>query len=124
MNLLTLPFGLVERALDDLSAIADAARRLGSLETNLVGALTRMERQLEGLRTDIAPIRELAAVRRGIERLDEDMHAVRGSVDDLEPLIREVNERLGRLDERIETLREDLSPLGELADKLPGVGRH
>jgi hypothetical protein len=51
------------------------------------------------------------------------MHAVRSSVDDLEPLIREVNQRLGGLDQRIEMLREDLSPLGELADKIPGVGR-
>ena len=48
---------------------------------------------------------------------------MRESVDDLEPLIREVNDRLGRLDERIEALRGDLSPLGDLADKLPGVRR-
>jgi hypothetical protein len=44
------------------------------------------------------------------------MHAVRHSVDGLEPLLIQVNERLERL-------REDLAPLGELADKIPGIGR-
>ena len=44
------------------------------------------------------------------------MRAVRESVSDLEPLLREV---IARLD----ALREDLGPLGELADKIPGIGR-
>jgi chromosome segregation ATPase len=191
VNPFALPFTVVERALDDLSAIADAARRLTSLESGVLGALSRVEARLDGLREEMAPIRELSAVRsaveplrgqldalheeigalrgevapiktiedvhaaveplrgqldalheeiaalreeakpiaeisrvrEGIEPLDEDMHAVRHSVDDLEPLIREVNQRLEHLDGRIETLREDLSPLGELADKVPGVGR-
>jgi hypothetical protein len=43
-------------------------------------------------------------------------------VDTLEPLMRQVNTRLGALDKRIETMRQDLSPLGELADKIPGIG--
>jgi chromosome segregation ATPase len=157
VNPLLLPTSLVKRALDDLSEIADAARRLTSLESGVLGGLSRMEAQLDGLRDELAPIRELADVRRaveplhgqldglheeiaalreeakpiaeisrvreGIEPLDEDMHAVRHSVDDLEPLIREVNQRLEQLDSHIETLRDDLSPLGDLADKVPGVGR-
>ena len=36
--------------------------------------------------------------------------------------MREVNTRLGGLDKRLEALHEDLAPLGELADKIPGVG--
>jgi predicted nucleic acid-binding Zn-ribbon protein len=123
VNPLLFPTALVKRALDDLSAIADAAGRLTSLEASVVGALARVEAKLDGLREDIQPIGQLRQVREGIEPLDEDMHAVRESVDDLEPLIREVNERLGRLDERIEALRGDLSPLGDLADKVPGIGR-
>jgi chromosome segregation ATPase len=191
VNPLLLPTSLAKRALDDLSEIADAARRLTSLESGVLGGLSRLEAQLGGLRGDLAPIGELSAmreaveplrgqldalhaemeslrgdvrpirtiedvhgaveplrgqldglhreiaalreeakpiaeiskVREGIEPLDEDMHAVRGSVDGLEPLIREVNQRLEQLDGHIETLREDLSPLGDLADKLPGVGR-
>jgi prefoldin subunit 5 len=157
MNPLMLGPAVVRRALDDLSAIAAAARSLASLEAAVVGGLGRLEAQIEALRAEIAPIRtiedvhaaveplrgqldglreevgalreevrpiaEIRAVREGIEPLDDDMHAVRGSVDDLEPLIREVNQRLGGLDQRIEALREDLSPLGELADKIPGVGR-
>jgi predicted nuclease with TOPRIM domain len=64
----------------------------------------------------VKPISQLEQVREGIEPLDEDMHAVRHSVDGLEPLLIQVNERLERL-------REDLAPLGELADKIPGIGR-
>jgi len=36
--------------------------------------------------------------------------------------MREVNTRLGGLDKRLEALHKDLAPLGELADKVPGVG--
>jgi chromosome segregation ATPase len=150
MNPLTIGPALVGRALDDLSAIADAARGLASLEAAVLGAVARIEVQLAGLRDEVRPIgtiehvnaavqplraqldalheqmvglrdevrpiQEIGEVRKGIEPLDEDMRAVRESVNDLEPLLRQVNERL-------ETLRADLSPLGELADKIPGVGR-
>jgi hypothetical protein len=122
MNPLTFGPALVKRALDDLSAIADAVGRLTTLEGAVVGGLHRIETRLDALRADVAPISEIRQVREGIEPLDEDMRAVRLSVDDLEPLIREVNERLAGLDQRIETLRGDLAPLGELAEKVPGIG--
>jgi hypothetical protein len=126
MNPLLFPPTLIKRALDDLGAIADAARRLPTLEEQVIGRIDRVEtaallrvdtliEELRGLRAEMAPIQQLAAVRKGIEPLDEDMRAVRDSVDELEPLIREVSDRL-------ESLRQDLGPLGELADKIPGVG--
>ena len=123
MNPLLFPPTLIKRALDDVSAIADAARRLPALEEVVIGRVDRLQRELVALRADMAPIKELRKVREGIEPLDEDMRAVRVSVDDLEPLMVEVNTRLGGLDERIEAMRQDLSPLGELADKVPGIGR-
>jgi predicted nucleic acid-binding Zn-ribbon protein len=158
--LLFLPT-LIKRALDDLSAIADAARRLPGLEEQVLdridtisgkaladlaavrrgiegleremapirelpavraavepldGRMLTMEGQLEALRSEVKPISQLKQVREGIEPLDEDMRAVRLSVDHLEPLIVKLNERL-------EALHRDLAPLGELADKIPGVGR-
>jgi len=88
----------------------------------LQGQLDALHASLEALRDEARPIAEIRHVREGIEPLDEDMRAVRHSVDDLEPLIREVNDRLGQLDARIESMRSDLSPLGELAEKIPGVG--
>ena len=157
MNPLLLGPALIRHALDDLSAIADAARRLTSLEAAVLDGLGRIEGELGGLREELAPIAELpavraaveplrrqldsvdeglgaiqeelrpiadiTAVRKGVEPLDEDMRVIRLSVDELEPLLREVNQRLERLDGRIETMRSDLAPLGELADKVPGVGR-
>jgi chromosome segregation ATPase len=157
MNPLTFGPALIKRVLDDLSTIADAVQRLGTLEDAVIGGLSRIEvrldllreemqpirtiedvnaavqplqgqldelhESLEKLREEVRPIKDIEELRKGIEPLDEDMRAVRVSVDDLEPLMREVNQRLGGLDQRIETLREDLSPLGELAEKVPGVGR-
>jgi chromosome segregation ATPase len=127
MNPLLFPPTLIKRALDDLSAIADAARRLPALEEQVLDRIDRVERhalarvdglteELRALRAEIAPIREITKVREGIDPLDDDMRAVRDSVDGLEPLIRDVNAQL-------EQLRADLGPLGELADKIPGIGR-
>jgi predicted nucleic acid-binding Zn-ribbon protein len=161
MNPLLFPPTLIKRALEDLSAIADAARRLPGLEQQVLdridaisgkalvdlaavrrgveglqremapirelaavraavepldGRMVTMEGQLDALRSEVKPISQLKQVREGIEPLDDDMHAVRDSVAELEPLLIQVNERL-------EKLREDLAPLGELADKIPGIGR-
>ena len=138
MNLSSLfPPTIVGRLLDDLGAVADAARRLPELENEVLKRVDGMQTELQmvrteisavrvgveqlgpkldGLREEVKPIKEISEVRKGIEPLDEDMHAVRHSVDELEPLMRDV---IARLD----ALREELGPLGELADKIPGVGR-
>jgi hypothetical protein len=127
MNPLLFPPTLIKRALDDLSAIADAARRLPGLEQQVVDRidtisgkaladLAEIRKGIDRLRGELAPISQLEQVREGIEPLDEDMRAVRLSVDGLEPLLIQVNERLERL-------HADLAPLGELADKIPGIGR-
>jgi hypothetical protein len=132
MNPLLFPPTLIKRALDDLSAIADAARRLPDLEQQVIERMDRIEgemltradtivAELAALRGEMTPIAELPAIRKGIEPLDDDMRAVRESVDDLEPLTRELITRLGGLDKRLEALREDLAPLGELVGKIPGV---
>src|SRR6188472_1974070 len=120
------PPTLIRRVVDDLSAIADAARRLTELDRELLQRADRTHEtlagiaiavenlsavrqateplpgQLEELRAGIdtanAQLQQLADVRAGIEPLDEDMRAVRHSVDDLEPLMREVNSRLEGLD--------------------------
>jgi hypothetical protein len=126
MNPLLFPPTLIKRALDDLGAIADAARRLPALEEQVIGRIDRVEaagtarvdtliEELRALRAEMAPIRQITEVRDGIAPLDDDMRAVRAAVDGLEPLIRELSERL-------EAMRRDLAPLGELADKIPGVG--
>jgi len=125
MNPLLFPPTLIKRALEDLGAIADAARRLPELEEQVLERMDRIEgealgrvdvliAQLEGLRAEMAPIGQLEQVRDGIAPLDEDMRAVRDSVDGLEPLLRDVVGQLGEL-------RTNLAPLGELADKIPGI---
>ena len=157
MNLSSLfPPTLVGRLLDDIGAIADAARSLPRFEREVTVRLDALQAEvtpvgelpakLDALAEIVAPIQRLAdvqreieamrsllealnlqlqsleAVRAGIEPLDEDMRSVRESVDTLEPLIADVNARLGGLDRRIDELRADLAPLGELAEKIPGIG--
>jgi archaellum component FlaC len=114
MNSLLFPPTLIKRALDDLSAIGDAARRLPALEEQVLDRIDRIERHALARADSLKA--ELERVRAGIDPLDDDMRAVRDSVDGLEPLIRDVNAQL-------EQLRADLGPLGELADKIPGIGR-
>ncbi len=124
MRELLFPPALIMRALDDLSAIAAAARRLTTLEADVLARMDRVERLvLEHLDTIEAELAHLAPMKRGIDPLDDDMRAVRDSVDDLEPLLEQMSTRLGALADRMESLHADLSPLGELADKIPGVGR-
>ena len=81
-----------------------------------IGEITALREGVDELNERILPIQEITEVRKGIEPLDEDMRAVRTSVTQLEPLMREV---IARLD----ALRADLGPLGDLADKIPGIGR-
>jgi hypothetical protein len=107
MNPLLFPPTLIKRALDDLSAIADAARRLPALEQQVLDRIDTISGKA---------LVHLAEIRKGIAPLDDDMRAVRDSVDELEPLLIRANERLERL-------HEELAPLGELADKIPGIGR-
>jgi chromosome segregation ATPase len=128
------PPAIIARALDDLSAIAGAARRLETLEADVLARVDRIETELMrradgltaelgALRAELRPIAELPAVRKGIEPLDDDMRAVRESVDELEPLLEKIDGRLAGLADGIERLHRDLAPLGELADKIPGIGR-
>jgi len=87
------------------------------------GAVAPLSGQMDRLRDEVRPIQQLADVRAGIEPLDEDMHDVRTSIDELEPLVERIGERLGGMDAKLDDMRGDLAPLGELADKVPGVSR-
>jgi chromosome segregation ATPase len=98
----------------EITQVREGVDRL-TAEIAPIAEITQVRERLDELVTLVAPIAEIREVRAGIEPLDEDMHAVRHSVDDLEPLIREVIDRL-------DSLRAELGPLGELADKIPGIG--
>ena len=108
----------------DVVELNEAFARVDALNDQLAALRAEMApiRELAALRAEMAPIRELTAVREGVEPLAEDIRAVRHAVDGLEPLLEQVNTRLGAMAERIQLLRQDLGPLGELADKIPGIG--
>ena len=191
LNPLLFPPALIKRALDDLNAVGDAARRVGGIELALLsrldGLATQVERlreemeplkqlstvrshleamrtavepvaprlallrdelrpiqemsavrshleavraavepldeKLNQLREEIEPIQQLADVRAGIEPLDDDMRQVRESIDEIEPLVKEIGSLIGGLDEKLGRMSGDLAPVGELAEKMPGIRR-
>jgi chromosome segregation ATPase len=191
MNLLLFPPALIKRALDDLNAVGDAARRVDGIERSLLrrldelaaqveplhedmdplkqlsgvrsqlqavhtavepvvprldllrdelrpiqelsavrshleavrAAVEPLDEKLDQLREEIKPIQQLADVRAGIEPLDDDMRQVRQSIDEIEPLVKGVGSRIRGVDEKLARMSGDLAPVGELAEKMPGVKR-
>ena len=191
MNLLLFPPALIKRALDDLNAIADAARRVDGIERALLrrleelaalverlredmgplkqlsgvrsqlqavhtavepvvprldllrdemrpiqemsavrshleavrAAVEPLDEKLDQLREEVKPIQQLAEVRAGIEPLDEDMRQVRESIDEIEPLVKGIGSLIGGIDDKLARMSGDLAPVGDLAEKMPGVKR-
>lgn len=123
LNPLLLPPALIKRALDDLHSIGDAARRLTSIERAMLERLEAIAAQVELLRAELEPIRQLTTIRAGVEPLDDDLRQVREAIDRIEPLLAQIGPLLGAVDEKLGGLSGDLAPVGELAEKLPGVGR-
>jgi hypothetical protein len=54
---------LIKRALDDLNAIAEAARRVDGIELALLGRLDGLAAQVERLRDEMDPLKQLSEVR-------------------------------------------------------------
>jgi chromosome segregation ATPase len=86
-------------------------------------AVEPLDEKLDQLREEIEPIQQLADVRAGIEPLDDDMRQVRESIDEIEPLVKEIGSLIGGLDEKLGRMSGDLAPVGQLAEKMPGVRR-
>jgi chromosome segregation ATPase len=148
---LLVPPALVKRAFDDLHEIAQIARRVAGLEDEfrlriadverdakllnvqlaatvaavepLSGQLGVLERQLDGLAAEMAPIQNLDAIRAGIEPLEKSMIAVRESVDELEPMIEDLDKRIQLIEPRLAEMQESVEPIGDLAERVPGNRR-
>ena len=86
-------------------------------------AVEPLSGKLDALAELLSPIQHLDAIRRGIEPLEESMAAVRESVDDLEPMLGEVHKTIGGIDTQIDEMQESVQPIGELADRIPGIGK-
>jgi hypothetical protein len=51
------------------------------------------------------------------------MIAVRDSVDELEPMISDLDEKIRLIDPKLDEMRESIEPIGDLAEKIPGNRR-
>jgi phage shock protein A len=89
----------------------------------LSAQIAHMEGQLDGLVAELAPIRNLEPIRRGIEPLEHSMVAVRESVDELEPKIADLDEKIRGIDPKLDEMQESIEPIGDLAEKIPGNRR-
>ena len=148
---LLVPPALLKRALDDLNDIAHIARRIAGMEDEvrarlagveadvrllnaqlaatvaavepLSGQIAHMERQLDGLAEEMAPIRHLDAIRGGIEPLEKSMIAVRESVDELEPMVEDLDKKIQLIEPRLAEMQDSVEPIGDLAERIPGNRR-
>jgi chromosome segregation ATPase len=134
---LLVPPALLKRALDDIHDIARLARRYADMEDDIRARVELMEddiramragigglqAQLRGLADEMAPIQNLAPIRRGIEPLEESMVAVRESVDHLEPMIAGLDRKVRGIEPQLDEMQESIEPVGDLAEKIPGNRR-
>ena len=151
LDALLVPPALVKRAFEDLHEIAQIARHVAGLEDEirrrfagvegdahllneqlaatvaavqpLSGQLATLERRLDDLAAEMAPIRQLDAIRAGIEPLEKSMIAVRDSVDELEPMIEDLDKRIQLIEPRLAEMQESVEPIGDLAERVPGNRR-
>jgi hypothetical protein len=121
---------LIRRALADLGAIGHAARQVEGIRVGVIGRLDTVNVQLDRLRDDVAPLRQLGAVREqlanvraGIEPLDEDMRHVREAIEAIEPFVSGLDSAVQRIDGKLASMGSDLTPVADLAEKMPGVSR-
>src|SRR3954468_13378670 len=141
MNLSSLfPPNIVARILDDLGAIAEAARRLPELESEVLRRVDAMQRelvatraaveplsqQMQALEDRLGPIEELPAVRAGVEGLQDQMApiqelpAVRAGVEGLQDQMGPIQE-LPAVRAGVEGLRDQMGPIEELPAVRAGV---
>jgi chromosome segregation ATPase len=107
---------------DELRPIQEMSAVRSHLEA-VRAAVEPLDEKLDQLREEIEPIQQLGDVRAGIKPLDDDMRQVRESIDEIEPLVKEIGALIGGLDEKLGRMSGDLAPVGELAEKMPGVKR-
>jgi polyhydroxyalkanoate synthesis regulator phasin len=141
---LLVPPALVKRALDDLHDIAVLARRYMGLERATLARIELVEEELvrtrtgveslngeigavrkgvEALRREMQPIGHLEPIRRGIEPLERSMVSVRESVDELEPMIADLDRKMRAIDPKLDEMQDSIEPIGDLAEKIPGNRR-
>lgn len=120
---LLIPPALLKRALDDLHDIAQLARRAAGMEDELRARIAGLERRLDTLIGELEPMHHLTAIRAGIEPLEQSMLAVRDSVDELEPMIEDLDKRIQLIEPRLAEMQESVEPIGDLAERIPGGRR-
>src|SRR3954454_215645 len=134
MNLSSLfPPTILARLLEDLGAVADAARRLPELENEVLKRVDAMQTELRSTRAAVeplstqlatleqrlAPIEELSAVRAGVEGLQDQMApiqelpAVRAGVEGLQDRMAPIQE-LPAVRAGVEGLQDQMAPIQEL----------
>jgi chromosome segregation ATPase len=112
--------------LDTLRAEVRPIQELTAVREQLDAVRTAIEPlgdKLDTLRADIQPIQQLAEVRAGIEPLDDDLRQVRESIESIEPLVKAIGLQIDGIDSKLAGMSGDLAPVGDLAEKMPGISR-
>src|SRR4051812_14843753 len=117
LNPVALGRSLTRRIVDDLSAIGQAAREVRRIRAGVLGRLDTFSEQLECLRDDIAPLRQLGAVG---EQLANVRVAVAPLADKLEAMRAEMRpiQELAQVRAELEAVRTAVEPLAHALDAL------
>jgi chromosome segregation ATPase len=121
--------GAVEPVADKLDVLRDEIEPIEDLSVVraqldvLTAAVERLGGKLDELHSEVEPIRHLTKVRAGIEPLDDDLRQVRESIDTIEPLVKDIGPRIDGIDGKLSEMSGDLAPVGDFAEKIPGVKR-
>ena len=125
---------LIKRALDDLGAIAGAARQVDAIQVAVIARLDGLGAQLERFREDVGPLRQLsevrahlAAVRGAVEPLGAKLDVLRAEIQPIEELsaVRVRLDALGaaveRLGGKLDELHSEVEPIQHLAKVRAGI---
>jgi DNA repair ATPase RecN len=89
----------------------------------LRAAVTAMGEELVRPAGALAALEHLGPMRRALEPLERSMVAVRESVDDLEPMLADLDRKMQTVEPKLDELKDAVEPIGELAERIPGAGR-
>jgi len=118
VNPLLLPPRLLLRALEDLNAVADAARRLPQLQRD---ALQRLEEIEELIVPLIKAAEHLERELPTLSRLAASVDGLQARIDTLSGRVDQLDQTAGSLSAQAASLDDAARQLGRVVDSIPGV---
>jgi hypothetical protein len=109
----------IRQDVEPLGELSEVRAQLGAVHS----AVDRLGNKLDALHGELEPLAHLPKLGAGIEPLDDDLRQVRESIDAIEPFVKGIGSRMHGIEGKLSEMSVDLAPVGDLAEKVPGVTR-